>query len=321
MSTPEEHLSELQKLNRDIKEATATLERREARYLVDTYYQMQDYRISTANQARSMGKDEEPHITLDFFKSQMNTLERQVHSVLDTWSSNDPLGVWAKSIIGIGPVISAGLLAHIDIEKAPTVGHIWRYAGLDPTVTWEKKQKRPWNASLKVICWKAGESFVKVSNNKNDIYGKFYQQRKLYEDERNDAVLLKPPGATVTEFGEYGSGQGTFVLDGEALTCYQFGGKNSNTWYYGGNAQAAFKVLATKNIGKDTDAIKSYAVGKLPPAHIHARAKRYAVKLFLAHYHETAYRLHYGTEPPAPYPIAVLGHAHRIPAPNQELAA
>ncbi len=182
-------VDELARLTKDIKEATRTLERREARYLVDTYYQLQDYRISSSNQIRSMGKDGEPHLTLDFFSSQMATLERQVRSVLDTWTNTDQLGVWAKSITGIGPVIAAGMLAHIDIEKAPTVGHIWRYAGLDPTQTWNKGEKRPWNASLKVICWKAGESFVKVSNNEKDIYGHFYAQRKDFEIERNDAVL------------------------------------------------------------------------------------------------------------------------------------
>ena len=315
MSKPEENLPELPellRLNRDIKDATANLERREARYLVDTYYQMQDYRISTSNQARSMGKDEEPHLTLDFFQRQMGTLERQVRTVLDTWTNTDPLGVWAKGVTGIGPVIAAGLLAHIDIEKAPTVGHIWRYAGLDPTVEWGKGEKRPWNASLKVICWKAGESFVKVSNNKNDVYGHFYAQRKEMENERNDQVKEVPPRAVATIEAIDNKGRGTYVQDGKASTCYLIHDK----WYVGGNAMAAWTVLSKKKIGKDTDAIKSYSVGKLPPAHIHARAKRYAVKLFLAHFHETGYKLHYGTEPPAPYPIQHLGHVHRIPVPN-----
>jgi hypothetical protein len=307
-----EDIPNLERLSRDIRQATATLDRREARYLVDTYYQMQDYRISTGNQGRSMAKDAEPHLTLDFFQSQMDTLEKQVRSVLDTWTTMDPLGVWAKSITGIGPVIAAGLLAHIDIEKAPTVGHIWRYAGLDPTVEWGKGEKRPWNASLKVICWKAGESFVKVSNNDKDVYGHYYAKRKVYENERNDAVMLVPKGVTITPYPERGLGYGTFVMDGEVTTCYEFG----RDWYHGGNAKAAYTVLKKKKIGKDTDAIKSYSIGKLPPAHIHARAKRYAVKLFLAHYHETAYRLHFHEEPPAPYPIAILGHTHRIAVPN-----
>lgn len=60
--------------------------------------------------------------------------------------------ITCNSIHGIGPVISAGLLAHIDIHRAVTVGHIWRFAGLDPSVKWLKKTKRPWNAGLKVLC-------------------------------------------------------------------------------------------------------------------------------------------------------------------------
>jgi hypothetical protein len=224
--------TELLRLSRDIKQAGVTLERREARYLVDSYYQMQDYRISSENQIRSMSKDDEPHLTLDFFSSQMRMLENQIKSVLDTWSSSKELGVWAKSITGIGPVIAAGLLAHIDIEKAPTVGHIWRYAGLDPTMTWEKGQKRPWNSDLKVICWKAGESFVKVSGNKNDIYGKFYVQRKEYEIERNDAVI--EVDTKIVKGAMTDPNKGAYIVrDDEMVSAYLIEGK----WYVGGNAQ------------------------------------------------------------------------------------
>ena len=77
-------------------------------------------------------------------------------------------------------------------------------------------------------------------------------------------------------------------------------------------ADQAAAVLEKKRIGKDTEARKHYEAGKLPPAHIHARAKRYAVKLFLAHYHEVGYVLLHGVKPPLPYPLAVLGHAHKI---------
>jgi hypothetical protein len=76
-------------------------------------------------------------------------------------------------------------------------------------------------------------------------------------------------------------------------------------------AQAA-DILTKKKIGKDTDAYKAYSVGKLPPAHIHARATRYAVKLLLAHLHEVMYVQHHGRQPPLPYAIGILGHAHKI---------
>ena len=75
------------------------------------------------------------------------------------------IGPWAMATIGVGPVICAGVIARIDIHRAPTVGHIWRFAGLDPTQKWEKGKKRPWNTDLKRICWLLGESFVKVINN------------------------------------------------------------------------------------------------------------------------------------------------------------
>ena len=68
-------------------------------------------------------------------------------------------------------------------------------------------------------------------------------------------------------------------------------------------------IADEKKIGKDTDAYAAYSQGRLPPAHIHARAKRYAIKLFLAHLHHKMYMEHYGKEPPLPYAIAHLDHA------------
>jgi hypothetical protein len=38
--------------------------------------------------------------------------------------------------------------------------------------------------------------------------------------------------------------------------------------------------------------------------------------MFLSHWHREAYLQHYGTEPPAPFPIAHMGHAHVIQPPR-----
>jgi Transposase IS116/IS110/IS902 family len=80
---------------------------------------------------------------------QREVLKKQVGRALDAYSGAHPVGVWARPILGIEPIIAAGLLARIDIARAPTVGHIWRFAGLDPTTTWAKGTKQPWNGSLK----------------------------------------------------------------------------------------------------------------------------------------------------------------------------
>ena len=54
---------------------------------------------------------------------------------------------------------------------------------------------------------------------------------------------------------------------------------------------------------------------ELPPAQLHRRAVRWAVKLFLAHYHEVSYLASYGAPPPLPY-IIERGHAHKIERPE-----
>lgn len=267
----DEYLPPVTRLSRDLAKAAATLSDAEVRFLVDAYYMMQDNRIRQDGQIRSM-KGQEPHAVLAWLAVGSDTLEKQIKRALDKYTEAHPVGGWCRGIYGIGPVISAGLLAHIDITKAPTVGHIWSFAGLDPTKKWLPKTKRPWNDKLKTLCWKAGESFVKFSNHEQCFYGHLYKNKKAEITAENDAGMF---------------------------------------------SETAAQILQEKNFRKDTEAYKAYIQGKLPPAHVHARARRYAVKLFLAHLHEEMYRRILGKEPPLPYPIAHQGHVHRINSPSQ----
>ena len=266
-----EEIMSIERLSRDLRSASKTLTIAEARFLVDAYYTMQKDRIRAAHQTRTLAEGGEPCGVMSWLEDQRGTLEKQVAAALNAYSAASPLGDWARSIKGIGPIIAAGLLAHIDIAKAPTVGHIWRFAGLDPTLKWEKGQKRPWNADLKRLCFLIGESFVKVSGYDDDVYGHVWRERKDLETRNNEALV------------------------------YQ--------------AQAA-ESLRTKKFGEDTDARKYYEKGMLPPARIHLRAKRYAVKLFLAHYHHVGYELTFNALPPRPYIIEHGGHTHYIAPPN-----
>lgn len=261
----------IRKLTKDEKAAARIIGRDEARFLVDAYYTMQDNRIRADGQVRAMGAGGEPHAVLQWLADMNRTLEEQVKITLDAYSTSNPVGCWLRAQIGIGPVIAAGLMAHLDVTKTATAGGFWSFAGLNPEAKWEKGKKRPWNAALKTLCWKLGESFVKVNGNPDAFYGRIYKERKALEIANNEAGLYA--------------------------------------------AQAAAK-LANFNIGKDTDAYAAYSQGKLPPAHLHARAKRYAVKLLLAHLHEVSYKHHYGTEPPVPYALAMLNHAHKIEPPQ-----
>jgi len=297
------HKQTIKLLKKDLKQAAKELAAHEVRYLVDLYYQIQQYRMRAANQQRAAltpaeqevadalkeegieaSPDEateppakpevEPNALVSWVYDEFLEIEALIKSAMDSYTMSSTLGEWSRSHVGIGPVICAGLMAHIDIKKAPTVGHIWSFAGLNPLVKWGKGEKRPWNAKLKVLCWKAGESFVKQQNHKDDVYGKLYVARKQIEMAHNAA--------------------GDFKMQAEAS-------------------------LAAKKFGKDTQAFKHYTAGHLPPARIQLRSQRWAVKIFLSHWHAVAFFLANGRLGPQPYSIDHLKHAHVIPIPNPEM--
>jgi hypothetical protein len=71
--------------------------------------------------------------------------------------------------------------------------------------------------------------------------------------------------------------------------------------------RAAMEAVANKNRSRQD---------RLRPAHIEARARRWTVKLFLAHYHHVAWKLATGSSPVKPYVIDVLGRREYIAPPN-----
>lgn len=293
-------LEPILKLTKDIKNAAKVLSDTEARFLVDAYYIMQENRIRTGNQVRSMGESDEPNEVLQWFFTQNQNLEGEVKKALAAYVGSHPIGQWMQAQLGIGPVIAAGFLADLDVnpwrckkplgkaekpcseahphsdylcgrERIMTAGAFWSFCGMNPDAKWEKGKKRPWNAGLKRLCYLLGESFVKVHNNPKSIYGRLYAEKKAYYEKKN-------------ENGDY--------------------------------AELAAKTLEEKNYDKSTDAYAAYISGKLPKAQIHMRAKRFAVKIYLSHLHHVWYQHVFGEAPPKPFAISILGHAHHILPPE-----
>ena len=264
-------LNKLHTIEADMIAGARELNGQEARYLVDTFYQMQEFRKATANQARAMSASGEPHAIIDSVLVHTGALEEFVAGALTPYVRSTRPGRWMLAQSGVGPILAANMLAHLDVTKTATAGGFWRFAGLDPSLKWGKGQKRPYNARLKTACWKLSDSFVKLGS-KDAYYAKVYRERKAFEVSRNDA-------------GEF--------------------------------AEQAKTALVEKNYGKETEARKAYEQGKLPPGRLDLRARRYAVKLFLAHLHHVMYEDHYGEPPPKPYAIEHLGHAHYLAPPGE----
>lgn len=293
------------RLDRDMRSASRLLGQREARYLVDCYYAIQDFRIQAAGQVRASAESEEPNRVLEWLFDSMRRLEGDVQKSLGEFSDRYLIGQWLQSLVGIGPVISAGLLAHLDVRGCKTAGHFWSFAGLDPTKKWEKKTKRPWNAKLKVLLWKAGESFIKFQGHEDDYYGKMFVERKASEWAQN--LSGKNAEAAARALSEKNYGADTIA----------------RAWYEGN-----VKVSWAEQAVADGDGFpatlpaksrpKSPEVAMLPPAHVHARARRWVEKVFLSHVHHAMYHNYYGEDPERPYVFEKCpgDHRHFIPLPN-----
>lgn len=301
-----EDLEAVKRLTRDQAVASETLGKAEVRFVVETYYAIQKMRVGQNNRSKALDKAGEPHAVVDWIRNQQETLENQIKRALERWTIDRPIGTWLSSIYGIGPVLTAGLIAYTNMEHCPSVSNLWSYAGLNPRQVWRRGQKRPWNAILKTLCWKIGQSFVFFCNRDEDIYGKVYQRRKAYEWQNNlQGVYADQARAKLDSFN----------LEGTAI------------WYFyaGCLTPDMVQVIIEKGLTNNIKAIQEMAlppgegVPMLPPGHIQARAARYVVKLFLSHYHEVYFWLTYGVRPALPYVITRLGHADYIPPPNTDV--
>lgn len=301
------------KMNRDLMKALATeipggVTDNQARFLVDTYYTIQKSRISNSNQikglerdAKKTGHDPEPHSALDRFLADFEIHEENIRRILTWYVAEHPMAWFFERTLGVGGVLAAGLLAHIDIDQCPTVGHIWSFAGLNPETTWEKGQKRPWNTGLKTICWKVGDSFVKLSGRADSFYSQVYKARKAEEWHKNLAGEFADQAVRSMERKKYGKATDQY------------------SWYTGKCDPERARAMLAEGTTPTVTACKSdNGIPMLSPAHIDARARRYAVKLFLSHMHECWFRERFGTEPPNPFAISILGHAHYIAPPQLE---
>ena len=324
MSDVTEQFEAISKLTKDLKGAAKLLGKSEARFLVDFYYSIQDNRIRSDAQVRELAKKRKPSDLTTWCADNFRTFENNIKNALNVFTLEYTVGKWCQSICGIGPVITAGLLAHIDITKAPTYGHIWRFAGLDSTQEWQKKTKRPWNAQLKTLCaFKLGESFVKVQNNESDYYGQLFVRRRERENRLNiegrfadqaKAQLGDQQAIESLRERKYPIKQRNFKE--EAATLVWLEGRIT------ADQAREFLLLGNEQKLPFVNKCKSQPAGSgvrmLPPAQIHARARRFAVKMFLAHLHHVMFEDYHERRPMCPYPFEKLGHdqEHYLPPPN-----
>lgn len=309
--TPDTFMEDMKqfKLTKEEILAAAGMGRNEAMAMVGFYYTSQKLRIGAGNKISAHERNtdllhSDGEIHLAKLKDGQSFIEKQAARSLQAFAENSLLGRWCMSNAGVGPIITAGMLAHIDISKAPTAGAIWRFAGLDPTIKWEKGQKRPYNAALKTLMWKLGEGFKKCSISGEKMALTPKEVAKLPEDDRNTLLKRKK------KLEEPTSLYVRLYMERKALE------KARND--KGVFADQAAQILSEARMkGRRISPLQkeTWSEGRLQDKGLDLRAMRYAVKIFLSHFHFIGSHILYG-KAPEPWVIAHGGHVHFIPPPN-----
>ena len=318
----------IMRLTKDLREASRDLPRRHARYLVDTYYQIQHFRIQLGGQIRASGESAEPTGVLAWTMKNMQAMENDLKSCLGHFAAAYHVGQWLQSVCGIGPVISAGLLSEFDVRLAPTAGQFWRFAGLDPSLKWLGKE-----GARKLVADVCGDAkkvteaqflaAADASKRHPENLRKLLKDGKLTRTTLTDALSRRPWSNSLKCLAVFKAGE-SFVKvqsrENDFYGAYYLRRKaeeieaNEN----GKFADQAATALKVKKYGKETSSFQCYTEGKLPPAQIHNRARRWAVKLFLSHLHHVMFEDFHGKKPPQPYAFEIGDgeHRHFIEPPN-----
>lgn len=289
----------------EVKEAQ-TFTRQQILSTVSLFYDIQKIRIKAHNKGDAIKRNVTPIADtgiLAALKANLEKVEADAARAMKAYVKMQPLGQWCTSILGLSHTMTAPLLAFIDLQRCccaqyrhlksheipehdgcpglVTAGAIWKYAGLDPTIKWEKGGIRPYNARLKRLMWLIGSSFKRVTglksykenpNREDALYTRLYVQRKLQEVEKNE--------------------RGDFAAQAHARLQSAIKGK----W----------------NISPEQKA--AWSAGRLQAVGLDLRAMRYSVKIFLSHYHHVGRTL-LGLPVVKPWVLEHGGHAHYIPPP------
>lgn len=319
----EVEILEVEKLTKDMKSKLKTigsLSRNEIKSLVNLYYDMQDVRKKFTERIRSSeisntGKNREA--TELFFKwvlKNMAVIEKDICNTLEMVCQNDEVGNWLLQIKGIGPVLAAGLLSFFDVTDKEYASQFISYSGLnDNNREWLGVEK-----SRKIIDEVIGDSkeitndhVIKIAARTQWQYS--YLLDKAYNQDKNKwsktelvkacakipynrelkTLLWKVGKSFQWQCNKPDSLYGRLYAEKKAAEI----AKNEEMVF------ADQAISRANKVGKDTVAYKSYKDGKLPPAHIAARALRWTEKIFVSHLFEQMYRVKYDKVPPRYYPL------------------
>lgn len=148
--------------------------------MVDTYGQVQEFRVSLGNQIKSFerGVDVGPlaGVLVGEHENLLAT-EKAMQKDMAEELKGHPAMPWLAHVRGIGPTLACKVLGHIDdIATFDTVSKLWRFAGqgINPTTGERdrptKGEKLVYNKRLKCVCYLVSDQFVRQGGAYRTVY-------------------------------------------------------------------------------------------------------------------------------------------------------
>jgi len=262
------------------------------RQLVSSYYGIQKVRVAMGNRTTAIVKEygETEHTKMlkdvyDISEKIEKTIVKYIRSVVREFPIYTQ---WLKYVVGVGDVLAAGLIAGIKTPaRFSNISKLWHYCGqhvVDGEAPSRRKgAKVDWNPFMRTLCWKLGESFVKTKG----FYRSAYDRFRGVEERKSEEGIIRPIDKCI----------GYVPKDDKVIEVV------------GDKPLTKSKIEKLKKMG-----YAELRVG-MTKAHIHARAKRKTVKLFIAHlWHK--WREIEGLPITKPYAHALLGHSDFVEPPE-----
>ena len=327
----------IDKASKDTRSKIVNLGQEEIKYIIGTYYDMQDSRIRANNQSKALNTREKPNELLSWLRDCDHLIENEIKKTMEHYVKYFEIGNWLNNITGIGPVISAGLIAFVDFEKAKTAGNIFRLADLDPSITWmgvkgaEYQIKKYKKELFMGESDKIDEKFIvglcnKLKRNPTRYINASALKNNKFSEEKLRKELSKPHFNPRFKQICFQIGESVNKQHNRELDLYGKLMQIRKEWHRRKNESGQCLDQANRLIENMKPGVyqKEYypilEQGKVPTWYIHACSKQWTTKMFLSHFHEVGYRLHNKRNPPKPYATTMEGnHNHYVPPPFFDL--
>ena len=317
-----------------IRVAAVDMSKEEARKLLTIYFDWVRPYMAAKSARVSLAAAGKTCPVIRFTYLSITHLRDNIEDLLGLWvAANHPAAKYfLTKVNGVGPATAAGLAAYIDIDKCKSVSSVWKYAGLAPNSRrlFVREADAIVMEAVDALQTKHGdclhEDHIRFLADKHNLdFDKLmldlrymchggkqsitwgvlagYFRRKHYRpDLRHVCIVL-----------------GNSII--KAPSMYQDLFRHRYAYEIEKNARGDYAALAAKQLArfdfvKGKVAYDNYIKGRLPAGHLVSRARRYAVKILLAHYYEIEYYIRYGKAPQDVYGIGILHGKKKLHIPG-----